>query len=516
MFRPLHPALQPYKPTEGDPFDEVKAAHLLQRAGFGGTPEEIAKVVQLGPQKAVDWLMDFPDAPIEESTPGGGPDLSSIEGYPQSFAEIRKLMQGKTAEERKEFNKKIMAANREAIGATMGWWLNRMTHGPFPLQEKLTLFWHGHFTTSARDEKAASLMWNQNELLRRMAAGNFREFVRQISRDPAMLDFLNNSQNRKEHPNENYARELMELFTLGRDQYTENDIKQSARAFTGWTHDGDQYVFQAREHDTGVKTFFGRSGNFNGDDIIEIILQHRACAPYIASRLWNYFAFEPNIGTNMGPSGGASGDPQDVAMIESLGDVMRENKWELRPVIRTMLTSAGFYSDRAIGTQIKSPIQLVIGTIRNLGIETPRWPVMISQLTQMGQIPLQPPNVKGWPGGRLWINTSTMFVRYNTGVFLAGGDMPALGGKLGPKGKNAPIIRPAQLRGANTHFEPNEPGNETAEQVVVQWVDRLVQRPVESDKLRTLVAALGDQPSNPQNVKKMIQLILSMPDYQLC
>ena len=138
----------------------------------------------------------------------------------------------------------LMHANREAIMATVKWWMNRMAYGPHPLQEKLTLFWHGHFTTSAKDEKVATLMWNQNELLRQMAASNFREYVRAISRDPAMLDYLNNTQNRKDHPNENYARELMELFTLGIGNYTEDDIKNSARSFTGWAHDGDDFVFR--------------------------------------------------------------------------------------------------------------------------------------------------------------------------------------------------------------------------------------------------------------------------------
>lgn len=503
MARLLHPLLQPYKPTESDPFDAVKAAHLLQRAGFGGTPEEIQKVVELGPQRAVDWLMDFPDAPVEESSPGGGPDLSAIEGYPQSFSEIRKLNQGKTQEERKEFQKKLMAANREAIGATMGWWLGRMARGPYPMQEKLTLFWHGHLTTSARDERAASLMWNQNELLRKSCAGNFRELVRQISRDPAMLDYLNNSQNRKQHPNENYARELMELFTLGRDQYTENDIKQSARAFTGWTHDGDTYVFQAREHDTDVKTFFGRSGNFNGDDIIEIILQHKACAPYIAGRMWNFFAYEPG------------GSPEDAAMLESLGNVMRENRWDMRPMIRTMFTSQAFYSERAVGTQIKSPVQLVIGTIRQLGIDQPRWPVLISQLTQMGQVPLAPPNVKGWPGGKLWINTSTLFVRYNTGVFLAGGDLPAIQDRFKKGGKGVPTISPRQVNGAKTNFNPGA-GPGTPQDLVIEWVDRLIQRPVASEQIQTLIDSFAGQPTNVQNTKKMIQLIMSMPEYQLC
>src|SRR4051794_11371903 len=272
-----HTLLQPYKPTSDDPFDAVKAAHLLNRAGFGGTPDEIQKVVELGPENAIDWMMDFPDAGADEQSQTDAPDLSSIEGYPRNFREIRQLYMNKTQEERKAVIQQLMAANREALQAVVYWWMKRMSRGPYPLQEKLTLFWHGHFTTSAKDERQASLMWKQNELLRRQGAGNFREFVRQISRDPAMLDYLNNQQNRKQHPNENYARELMELFTLGIGHYTEEDIKNAARAFTGWGHDGDEFVYRRPEHDFGEKVFFGKRGNFDGDDVIDIILSHPHC-----------------------------------------------------------------------------------------------------------------------------------------------------------------------------------------------------------------------------------------------
>lgn len=505
MAKPLHPLLQPFKPTESDPFDYTKAAHLLQRAGFGGTHDEILEVMALGPEKAVDRLMTFPDAPIDEQGQGIGPDLSSVEGYPSDFAQIRKLYEGKSQEERQEIRQRLQRANREAVGQTMGWWLERMAKGPFALQEKLTLFWHGHFTTSARDERQATLMWNQNELHRRLAAGNFRTYVQQIARDPAMLDYLNNAQNRKAHPNENFARELMELFTLGRDQYTEDDIKEAARAFTGWAHDGDDFVFRARDHDADSKTFMGLTGNFDGDDIIEIILKHRSCAPYIASRFWNFFVYEP--------------DSTDEAMLASLGNLLRESNWEMRPLIRTMLTSRAFYSPRAVGTQIKSPIQLVVGTIRMLGINTPPYRSMISQLSQMGQVPLSPPNVKGWPGGRLWINTSTLFVRYNTGVWLTGGEIPAL---VAMKGKGIP--NPAQGAGkrqgnkgsVDLPASPLDPSLDTAEKVADYWVTRLVQRPIESEKRTELATVLGNRPRDGNNIRKLIQLIVSMPDYQLC
>lgn len=479
--RALHAMLQPYVPSAADPFDHVKAAHLLQRAGFGGTPEEIDRVVKLGPRRAVDELLDFPNAAVEEQTRTGGPDLSAIEGYPRTFAEQRAMFQGLTEQERMRLRQQLMRNNREAINKTMAWWVERMVRGPYPLQEKLVLFWHGHFTTSAQEERRAALIWRQNELHRRMAAGNFREYVRLISRDPAMLEYLNNAQNRRQAPNENYARELMELFTLGRDQYTERDIKEAARAFTGWAHDGEDFVFRQRDHDPGPKTFMGRTGHFGGDEIIDIVLQHPACGPYIASRLWNFFVYEP--------------DDRDREMLASLGNVLVSSRWELRPLLQTMLTSKAFYSPRAMGTQIKSPVQLVVGTCRLLGVPLPAFRVMLAQFNQMGQVPLQPPNVKGWPGGRLWINTATLLARYNTAVMLASGPIDGLPDPRQPTG-------------------PDEPA--TPQAVAEYWVRRLIQRPVGSERVAVLARSLGNRPRDPTAVRRMVQLIVSMPEYQLC
>jgi hypothetical protein len=490
-----HPLLQPYKPTSDDPFDAVKAAHLLNRAGFGGTPAEVAKVAEMGPTRAVDWLLDFPDAPAEEQSQADVPDLSSINGYPKNFREIRTLYVNKTQEERKAIQQQLQQANREANGETVSWWLNRMANGPHPLQEKLTLFWHGHFCTSAKDERSAWLMWQQNETLRQRAAGNFHQFVRAISRDPAMLDYLNNTQNHKQHPNENYARELMELFTLGIGNYTEDDIKNSARAFTGWAHDGDDFVFRKFDHDDGNKTFFGRTGNFDGDDIVEMIMRHPACAPYISTKLFKFFVYED----------------LEEGLAESMGAILRENNYELRPLLQMMFTSKAFYSPRAIGSQIKSPIQLVVGTSRLLGIKVPNARIMAGALSQMGQVPFAPPNVKGWAGGRMWINTSTLFVRYNTAsAMVAGGSLPTAFGRGGGGGGGGRFRNVARSNG-----DVNVATDGSPQQIVEHWVSRLIQRPIEPEKKSVLVEALGETPKE-DSVKKMIQLIVSMPEYQLC
>jgi uncharacterized protein (DUF1800 family) len=477
MAMPSHLLLQPYKPTDAEPFDRVKAAHLLNRAGFGGTAEEIDKVLKLGPAAAVDMLLDFKDKSAEEQG-SDVPDLSAIKDVGGSFAEIRKKYQGKSEEEKKELRRMVMQANREAIQATLHWWLKRMAFGPHPLQEKLTLFWHGHFVTSDKDERSASAMWKQNELLRKDSVGNFRQFVRDISRDPAMLDYLNNTQNRKAHPNENYARELMELFTLGIGNYTETDVKEGARCFTGWAHDGDDYVFRKFDHDTGVKHLLGMSGNFNGDDAIDVILSQKAAARFIGTKLFAYFAYEEI----------------DEKLGDAIGNEFREAKYELRPLVKMILTSKAFYSPEAIGSQIKCPIQLILGTVRMMDLNTPLERGVLAALNQMGQMPFSPPNVRGWPGGRMWINTSTLFVRYNSAMRLI--DSPASRPNAGRLVDQCPA--------------------EDAVSIVDYWLDRLVQRPVADEKKTVLVAALGASPKREDSIRKMLQLLVSMPEYQLC
>ncbi len=482
-----HLLLRPFEPTAADPFDSVKAAHLLNRAGFGGTVDEIQRAVQDGPRATVDRLLAFPDLPAEEQGKDV-PDLSSLVDYPADFRAMRQVLASKTPDEQRQYRQKLMAANRDAVQIISQWWLARMGRGPYPLQEKLALFWHGHFTTSAREERSALLMWQQNELLRRMAAGNFADFVRAVARDPAMLDYLNNQQNRKQRPNENFARELMELFTLGIGNYSETDIKEAARAFTGWGHDGDDFIFRRNDHDFGVKRFMGRVGNLDGEDIISIILEHPACARYIAVKLFRFFAH----------------DEPDAALSDALGGLLRESRYNLRPLLRTILMSRAFYSPQAIGAQIKSPIQLVVGTSRLLGVPLPTDRRLTNALTQMGQVPLMPPNVQGWPGGRTWINTATLLARSNTLLWLSGGDAPG----------SAPA-RPLPARTAAPPYVAAVKASGPAE-LVDGWLARLIQRPVDSRKRQVLIDSTGPNVDNPIVVRRLVQLILSMPEYQLC
>jgi hypothetical protein len=251
------------------------------------------------------------------------------------------------------------------------------------------------------------------------------------------------------------------------------------------------------QHDEGSKTFLGRSGTFDGDDVITLILQHPACPRFISGEIFKLLAY----------------DFIDASLSTALAQTLYGNHYQLRPLYRTILTSKAFYSPEAMGVQIKSPVQLVVGTIRMLGLQMPPTQALASALNQMGQLPFMPPNVRGWPGGRMWINTSTLFIRYNTGVWLAGGEVPSLQ-RLDRKGDargdlSDRIARP-------TDFDPlTGDANGTADAVVDAWLKRLIQRPVDNDKKQVLVNVLADG-VNTDSVRKVVQLIVSMPEYQLC
>jgi uncharacterized protein (DUF1800 family) len=473
----LHPALTPWQPSPAEPWDAIRAAHLMNRAGFGGTPEEVAALVEMGVDRAVDALLDFPDAPAAEQSPGEGPDWSILADIPLRNQERReqqvKLRGPENEEARQALTQQWQRASSGFLNDAARWWITRMAYGPYPLQERLVLFWHGHFTSSFRDDRQGGWrLWNQNEVLRRYAAGNFRELVWSISRDPAMLRYLNNDRNVKARPNENYARELMELFTLGIGNYTEDDIKQVARAFTGWTHDGVDYVFSRRQHDEGEKTVFGRTGAFNGEDIIDLLMAHPACGNHVGGKLFDYFV-------------GCDPDPRVHA---ALGDTLRRSNYELRPLLRVILRSKAFFDSDRIGGQIKSPIHLLVGTCRLLGGEALNAPQARRELEKMGQVPFEPPNVKGWPGtydGRKWINTATLLARYNVSIRLVD------------------RIR----RGLPDRPDP--------EKLVDEWLARLISRPVDHAKRQALVEAArgGEARESASNV---VKLIVSMPEFQLC
>ncbi len=381
------------------PWNERLAAHLLRRAGFGGTPDDVRQIASRSMNAAVDGLVNFPST-------------GALPAPPQLFDPremLRNLFFGGqlTAKpddmQRREIAKQIRQGERQSLMDLQNWWLNRMLNSPAPLQEKMTLYFHGHFTTAAIQKGVTpQMVFDQNQLFRTNALGNLRELTWQVSIDPAMMIYLDNARSDVTHPNENYARELMELFTLGVDHYTENDVRESARAWTGWIvarRTGKAQFVQSR-HDDGSKTFLGQTGNWSGRDIVDIIYRQPACAAFWANNLLNFFVYN---------------DPEP-SLVSALAALIQKNNYNLKPVISTLLRSTVFYSERAYRALVKSPVEYVVGTYKALGLN--QIDVRAQRaLVQMGQILFYPPNVAGWPGGANWLTSQTMIARQN---FVAG------------------------------------------------------------------------------------------------
>jgi len=384
-FRP--PGALPVSPLApyAGPWNARLAAHLLRRAGFGGSPADVTRLAKLSPGDAVESLVRFPAAPALPASPG----LVDDEGMSmQRPADM-------TADQRK-----ALAQTRRAQElANVEWWLNRMLASPAPLQEKMTLFLHGHFATASGTKGIYGTdIVDQNNLLRGYALGNWRELTHAIVRDRAMLKWLDNARSVKAHPNENMARELMELFTLGIGNYTEQDVRESARAFTGYTFQRrtGQFYFNAAQHDNGPKIFLGQVGDFNGDDVVEIIFKQPACATWFASKLLAFFVYSD----------------AEPALIDAVAALIRKNEFNMAPVMSTLLRSQVFNSERAYRALVKSPVEFVIGSYQLYGIgqvDATVLPVM----RRMGQLPFHPPSVKGWDGGAQWLNTQTLLAREN-------------------------------------------------------------------------------------------------------
>ena len=395
-------------------WDYDKAAHLLERAGFGGTPAEIERLAAMTPEAAVRWLVDYARQPDElepfEASPIWDPGMDP---FPKSRAEavriarehgvsmgVAVLPEGESRRLQPVVNKFFygLRANAVETQRLATWWGERMLGTTRPLEEKLTLFWHGHFATGNTKVRDARMMLRQNEMLRANANGSFRDLLMGILRDPAMLVYLDNGENVKDHPNENFGRELLELFSLGVGNYTERDIREGARAFTGWTNDVLEFKFDAEQHDFGEKTFLGRSGPFDGADIIDIILEQPAAAEFIAAKLYRYFVREEI----------------DEGVRAELAAVFRDAGYELRPLLTRIFLARDFYGPASYATQIKSPVQLVVSTYRKLGLtELPTIPDFNRLTAGLGQTLFNPPNVAGWAGGRTWVTPATLLERGN-------------------------------------------------------------------------------------------------------
>ncbi len=356
---------------------------LLTRTGFGAAPAEVAAFAPLTREQAVDRLLSA--AVTRAATP--------VPPIVDSPASMKRPARDASEDERKEFRRQ----QRDAGLALRAWWLQEMLVTPSPLTERMTLFWHGHFATSQQKVRLTPLMYRQNVTLRANAMGNFGTLLHAVAKDPAMLVYLDGVQNRRGHPNENFAREVMELFTLGEGHYSEQDVREAARAFTGWSIDRDSatYVWRPRLHDDGAKTVFGHSGNLDGDGVLDLILARPETATFITSELWREFI---------------SPDP-DAAQVAAIAARFRASGYDIKTVLRALFISDAFYASEARGTLVRSPADLVAGTLHTLDmLPSDTLPYAVA-CASMGQNLFSPPNVKGWPGGDVWINSSTLLAR---------------------------------------------------------------------------------------------------------
>jgi hypothetical protein len=390
-----------------------RAAHLVERAGFGATPEEIGRLAAMTPQQAVDHLVDYDaidnTSPFEES----GVWDSGMDPFPASRAEAVRLarerggalgVQVLPAGSQRRLQPVVdkffygLRANTIETQRLGVWWSNRMLTTNRPLEEKLTLFWHGHFATGDAKVRDYRMMLRQNQMLRAHASGRLRDLLVGILEDPAMLVYLDNGENVKQHPNENFGRELLELFTMGVGHYTERDVREAARAFTGWTNDVLAFKFDADRHDFGEKAFLGRNGPFNGEDIIDIILAQPVTAEFVAAKIYRYFVREEI----------------SESVKADLGRSFRSSDYQLKPLLKRIFLSRDFYSPASVATQIKSPVVLVVSTYKKMGLrELPTVPDFGRLTGALGQALFDPPNVAGWAGGRTWITPATLLQRGN-------------------------------------------------------------------------------------------------------
>ena len=371
-------AWESWKPSATEPWNDARVQLLFRRGGFGATIEQRKEALNQGPERALQMLYG-------EGNKQADRHREVFEKESESIASAVRA-----------------GGNADSLAA---WWLHRILKSPSPIIEKMTLFWHSHFATSAEKVIDAELMYIQNRTLRNHAVGDFRAMVHEISKDPAMLIYLDSVTNRKGHPNENYARELMELFCLGEGNYSERDVQELARCFTGWEIRRKMFRFNSFQHDSNAKQILGQSGIKSGEQAIDVVLDQPSVPRFIASKLFRYLVCD---------------EPQaPAALIEPLADFFSNSKYSIRALVDRMLSSRILLSSWSVGRKVRSPVEFAAELMRGLSA-TSNLERVAKMLKPLGQGLFYPPNVKGWDGGRSWINSSTLIGRANFAVdFMA-------------------------------------------------------------------------------------------------
>ncbi len=380
-------AWQPYSPSADSPWDRKKVGHLYRRAGFGATVAELDAGAKDGHAKTLDRVLN------------GTPEAEDFVRTSDFMASERSMPVG---------------APQLRLSA---WWLDRMLKTRHPVREKLTLFWHDHFATSNAKVQNARFMLAQYQLMQSHALGSFAELLTKMGTDPAMLVWLDTNTSTKAAPNENYAREVMELFSLGVGNYTEADIRQAAKAFTGYEIKDGKGTLNRRQHDSGEKDVFGKKGNFTGEDVAKLCLEHPACPRYIVKKLYKFLVSDT--------------DTPVAELIDPLAEQYRESGFDTGKLVSTILRSNLFFSPAAYRAKIKSPVEFAVGTVRTLEGSAGTLP-LASALDGLGQVLFAPPSVKGWDGGPAWLNAQTLLGRNNLALSLTSTEDGRFGSRCDP------------------------------------------------------------------------------------
>ena len=465
--------------------------HLLWRAGFGPAVEQLNELDRYNPRQYWSALVkasEKPPTPIEVAN-------NAIDGLVmggQTFAELSK--RELDADQRKELQQR----NRNGIRDLNSIWMSKMVNSSAQLREKMAFFWHGHFAC-----RNLNVLYQQQllNIIRQHALGNFGTMLKAVSRSAAMLNFLNNQQNRKDHPNENFAREVMELFTIGRGNYSETDVKEAARAFTGWTANFQgEFLFRRFQHDFGTKNVLGRSGNFDGEEVLNILLEEKKTAVYITTKLYRFLVNEI----------------PDAMHIQWLSDRFYKNGYEIGPLLEDIFTSDWFFESKHIGTRIKSPIELLAGIRRLLPMQIEEASGQLLLQRGLGQVLFYPPNVAGWPGGKTWIDSSSLMLRMRVPRLLLGEDEWNIGGKTDDDVQMGMMQRLQNRLEAKVDWMPLLSSFQKVplEKLPAQLSDLLLQtqRAQTFALLKSYVVAADRDAS----IRQLTAHILSTPEYQLC
>ena len=488
--------------------NQLKNQHLLWRAGFGPMAEDVGQLATASQKSYFQALVKASKKKPQYL------DLADnyIKGLMMGIDEVGRTQRKELNDEEK---KKLRQASRESIKSLNLAWLNEMIHSEAQLREKMSLFWHGHFAS-----RNLNILYQQQLLdaIRRNALGSFRDMLKEVSKSAAMINFLNNNQNRKDHPNENFAREVMELFTMGRGNYTEQDVKEAARAFTGWgANVKGEFVFRRYVHDEGEKKILGKTGKFDGDDVLNILLEQKATAAYVTKKIYRYFVNEQ----------------VDEEKINWLANRFYQSSYNIELLMQDIFTSDWFYHEKNIGTRIKSPIELMVGIRRILPMQLQNEDVQLLVQRLLGQILFYPPNVAGWPGGKSWIDSSSLMFRLRLPQLIH--DDEAI--NLSPKTDDDQQMG---MKDDGKNVQSNNKGKMTANKMMKQqiladidwkpFLENFAKVPKEkltSEISKTLLQTGGgpskqllelqaDKTSRERFIRSVTVALMATPEYQLC